>query len=193
MAYSKTPPEPHHRRSIRLKAADYSRTGLYSVTICAASKRSMFGKFESGKVVLNALGEIARRCWLEIPRHFPQVDLHEFVVMPNHMHGIVELGGGARYIVPLQEGLGSRRHVEDFGKPTFGSLPTIIRTYKAAVSREVRAKLGDRFGTVWQRNYYERMLRNGQEFADAARYILENPRNWEIDRENPQAAMKSKP
>ncbi len=180
----------HHRRSIRLKGADYSRPGLYFVTICTVSRRCLLGNMESNLIVLSRIGEIARRCWIEIPSHFPQVDLHAFVVMPNHLHGILAITVGARYNVPLRSENALSIQAEHFGKPTTGSLPTIIRTYKAAVSREIGARFGDRYSSVWQRNYYERVLRDGKEFSDAARYILENPSKWEFDRENPQAAMR---
>ncbi len=158
----------HHRRSLRLKGADYSHPGLYFVTICAASRRTLFGHIESNHMVLSRIGEIAHHRWLEIPRHFPQIDLHAFVVMPNHLHGILDITVGARYIVPLRRKDGFAEQAEQFGKPTIGSLPTIIRTYKAAVSREIRTKFGGRYPAVWQRNYYERVLRDGKEFSDAS-------------------------
>ena len=90
-----------HRRSIRLHGADYSEPGAYFVTICAAERRNVFGKIDEGRAFLNLLGEIARACWVQIPAHFPAASLKEFVVMPNHLHGIIGLTVGARYIVPL--------------------------------------------------------------------------------------------
>jgi putative transposase len=89
-----------HRRSIRLRGADYSEPGAYFITICAAQRRNIFGNIDDGRVVLSRLGEIVRACWIEIPEHFANASLLEFVVMPNHMHGIVGLTVGARYIVP---------------------------------------------------------------------------------------------
>jgi putative transposase len=170
-----------HRRSIRLQGADYSDPGAYFVTICAASHRNIFGRIENGLSVLKPLGKIVRECWVQIPTHFPAATLKEFVVMPNHLHGIVGLTVGARYIVPLDR---RARTPECFQKPVKGSIPTIVRTFKAAVVRKAKKELGIQGHTIWQRNYFERVLRDGKEYSDASRYILENPQHWERDKEN---------
>ncbi len=81
----------HHRKSIRLKEYDYSSPGAYFVTICTKDRAEIFGNVVDGKMILNELGEIVNRCWLEIPTHFPHAHLDEFVIMPNHMHGIIEI------------------------------------------------------------------------------------------------------
>ena len=155
-------------------------------------------------MVLSQLGEIVRKCWIQIPEHFPQASLEEFVVMPNHVHGIIALHSrkrngappvrerslllqtdpiatvGARYIVPFFE----KAHTsERFQKPVRGSIPTIVRTFKAAVTSAAQKSLGWKV-EIWQRNYYERVLRDGKEYADASRYILENPIRWKWDQEN---------
>jgi REP element-mobilizing transposase RayT len=176
----------HRRRSIRLQGSDYSEPGGYFVTICAAGRNNLFGRIENGRVCLNALGEVVLECWLAIPEHFSNADLKEFIVMPNHMHGIVVLGVGARYIVPSD---GAARKTESFQKPTKATIPTIVRTFEAAVTRMAVGRLGKRGGQIWQRNYFERVLRDGQEYADASRYILENPQKWEWDKQNLQAKM----
>ena len=178
----------HRRRSIRLPESDYSEPGGYFVTICAAGRKNPFGKAESGRVWLNTLGEIVRECWLAIPEHFSNANLKEFIVMPNHMHGIVVLGVGARYIVPSD---GAARKTESFQKPTRATIPTIVRTFKAAVTRMAGGRLGKRGGQIWQRNYFEHVLRDGQEYAHAGRYILENPQKWEWDKQNLQAKAPS--
>ena len=82
-------PEKHHRRSIRLKGYDYSQPGWYFVTVVTYDRQNLFGHIENGKMILNDGGKIARKCWLEIPHHYPNVNLDEFVVMPNHVHGII--------------------------------------------------------------------------------------------------------
>lgn len=79
------------RRTVRLYGYDYSQEGLYFVTLCCQDKICRFGKVENGEMVLNRMGEIAKECWLEIPRHYQNVVLHEFVIMPNHIHGIIEI------------------------------------------------------------------------------------------------------
>ena len=183
-----------HRRSIRLPAADYSRPGGYFLTICAVGRRQLFGRIHNDRVVLSSLGEIVRKCWIQIPRHFSQASLKEFVVMPSHMHGIIALAVGARnqvpssvspvvgarYIVPSSE---NPETAEQFQKPVKGSIPTIVRTFKAAVTREAKASLCW-MGEIWQRNYFERVLRDGKEYNAASRYILENPMRWKRDKEN---------
>jgi putative transposase len=197
-----------HRRSIRIAGADYTEPGAYFLTICAASRRSIFGRIENGRVVLSALGKIVRACWVQVPNHFPGAAIHDFVVMPNHFHGIVVLGTrpsyeqpskmeasgvrvsrprvprvGARYIVPSDP---KPRNPEGFQKPVKRSIPTMVRTFKAAVSREARRRLRFAGSAIWQSNYFERILRDGEEYGKACRYILENPARWEWDRENPE-------
>jgi putative transposase len=176
-----------HRRSIRLHGADYSEPGAYFVTICTAERRNIFGKIDEGRAVVSLLGEIARACWVQIPAHFPAASLKEFVVMPNHLRGIIGLSVGARYIVPLDP---SARRPERFQKPVKGSIPTIVRTFKAAVARRAKKELGMDGDDIWQRNYFERVLRDGKEYADASKYILENPMRWEWDEENRDRRIK---
>ena len=171
------------RRSIRLRGADYSEPGAYFITICAAQRRNIFGNIDGGRVVLSPFGEIVRACWIEIPEHFARASAEQFVVMPNHLHGIIGLTVGARYIVPLDR---AARMPEKFQKPAKGSIPTIIQTFKAAVARRARKELGIGDDEIWQRNYFERVLRDGKECSDASRYILENPQRWESDKENPE-------
>jgi putative transposase len=169
------------RRSIRIAGADYTEPGAYFITICAAYRQNTFGRIENGRVVLSGLGAIVRTCWVQIPEHFPAATIKDFVVMPNHLHGIVAISVGARYIVPSDP----KAHTpEKFQKPIRGSIPTIVRTFKAAVSRNARKKLSIGGDRIWQSNYFERVLRDGEEYAKASRYILENPARWEWDREN---------
>ncbi len=172
---------PLHRRSVRLRGFDYSQPGIYFVTICAFERECIFGKVEDERVRLSWLGELVRACWIEIPSHFPMAELDAFVVMPNHVHGIIILTVGARYIVPLRE----RTETEGFGSPVERSIPTIVRTFKAAVSRKSKPELGMDGAKIWQRGYYERVLRGGKEYTDASRYIRENPMRWEFDKDNP--------
>jgi REP element-mobilizing transposase RayT len=84
-------PAIHHRKSIRLKGYDYAQEGLYFITICCQDKAQLFGEIMNGEMILNECGEIANKCWMEIPEHFPNVELHEYIIMPNHVHGIIEI------------------------------------------------------------------------------------------------------
>jgi putative transposase len=169
------------RRSIRLRSMDYSQPGAYFVTICSFQKQSIFGTVESGRVRLSPVGEIARACWVDIPNHFPGVKVDTFIVMPNHMHGILAIEQRARRAVPLR----NDERLEAFREPVPGSVPTMVRSYKSSVTKLVRDSVGDRAMQVWQSNYFERVLRNGEEFSNASRYILENPAMWHLDTNYP--------
>ncbi len=107
-------PKIHHRRTIRLQGYDYSRAGLYFITICCENREHRFGKIENNEMILNDAGKIAEECWLEIPNHFPNAILHEHIIMPNHIHGIIQLktdniGGvqnaGVQNFEPLQQNI----------------------------------------------------------------------------------------
>ncbi len=95
-------PEKHHRRSIRLGGYDYSQPGAYFITLCTHNRQCLFGDVVNGKMVLNGYGKIVEHCWLEIPQHFEHVELDEYVVMPNHIHGIIIIKNvGAIHELPL--------------------------------------------------------------------------------------------
>jgi putative transposase len=170
------------RKSIRLENHDYAAPASYFVTVCTDGKRCLFGRVLQGSVELTELGRIARENWVAIPSHFANVNLHVFVVMPNHVHGIIEIGcrDGAQRAAPLPVSRDAKRVVQK------GSLAAIVRSYKAAVTLQARRELGWK-GEVWQRNYFERYLQDGQEFSDATRYVAENAMKWEWDEENAEA------
>lgn len=170
------------RRSVRLKHFDYSQPGIYFVTICTNERECLFGDVRDGSMHLNAIGRVASESWAQIPLHFPVLDLGPYVVMPNHLHGILVLYKRARHAVPLQD-LGAQ--TEGFGKPVSGSLGTIVRSFKATVSKHVRAVGMFTRKPFWQRSFYERVIRTGDEFHHASRYIFENPQNWQADEDNP--------
>ena len=177
-------PERHHRRSIRLKGYDYSQPGTYFITICAHDRACLFGEVVDGEMRLNEYGHIVRRCWEEIPLHFPHAELDTFVVMPNHVHGIVILTVGARHDVGARHAV-PLPHTEQFGKPVPGSIPTIVRSFKSATTRHINALRGTPGAPVWQRNYYEHIVRNEESLNRIREYILTNPIRWAMDWENP--------
>src|ERR1700680_4851963 len=164
--------------SRRLQTRDYTSPGLYFVTICANFKYCIFGSVIDGNVQLTPLGQIARQTWLQIPSHFGSASLHAFVVMPNHLHGIIEIGakGLAQHAAPVQGKLPA-------ATPQDASLSVIVRSFKAEVTKRGRLELNCK-GEIWQRNYFDRVIRDGREFSNASRYIAENPSKWEWDREN---------
>jgi putative transposase len=186
--------QEHRRRSVRLKGFDYARAGAYFMTVCAAGGRNLFGEVVEREMRMNEMGKIAQEEWMRTGEIRPYVRLDAFVVMPNHIHGILIIGHedkqqeeamergeteqgatqqGARHAVPVQ-----------FGKPISGSLATIIRSYKSAVSRRVRAECGRPEG-IWHRNYYEHIIRNDRDWNRVRAYIRENPERWDEDEENP--------
>ena len=171
------------RRSIRFPGFDYSRPGNYFVTVCADRRRCLFGRIEKNEMVLSGLGEAVRKCWIEIPHHFPNIEIETYVVMPNHLHGILALNP------KLPDAFRRPRSIpltaESFGKPVSGSIPTIIRSFKAAVSKLVRESGFLMSGVVWQRGYFERVLRDSREFINVTDYIIKNPLRWALDEENP--------
>ena len=182
-------PDKHHRRSIRLPGYDYTQAGAYFVTVCTWNRECLFGDVVDGEMRLNELGEIVRACWHEIPDHFPHVGSDEFVIMPNHVHGILVIVEtnvvGARHAVPLQN-----QCTEQFGKPLAGSIPTIIRSFKSAVTKRINDLRGTPGVSVWQRNYYEHVIRDEESLNRIRQYIVENPRRWHLDRENPDRMVE---
>ncbi|MEO8343864.1 MAG: transposase [Gallionella sp.] len=184
------PYEPgiHRRSSIRLKGYDYSQAGAYFVTICAHDRKCLFGDVGARRavpnlaleMVLNNLGEIVVAEWLKTARVHPTIELGEFVVMPNHFHGILILRG--------DEGTARRAPtVERFGKPTVGTVPTMIRSFKSAVTKCINEIRNTPGAPVWQRNYYEHVIRDEADYTGIAEYIANNPQRWAEDFLHPDA------
>jgi putative transposase len=173
----------HH--SIRAANYDYRSRGIYFVTICSYQRSCIFGRVVGHEVELFPLGCIVRKTWLAIPLHYPHVKLHENVVMPNHIHVLIEIGcrDGAQHAAPL--GSAGIRAVRE-RRVLAGSLGAIVRSFKAAVTKFARTEL--RYSEeIWQRNYFERVVRDGKEYSETCRYIADDPLKWERDRENPEA------
>jgi len=171
--------ERHHRRSIRLKGYDYAQPGAYFITICTQDRACLFGEVADGEMRLNEMGQVVCECWSAIPEHFSNGVLDAFVVMPNHVHGIVVIVDG--------RGTACRAPTEQFGRPITGSVPTIIRSFKSAVTRRINALRGTPGAPVWQRNYFEHIIRNDESLNRIRQYITDNAARWAFDRENPTA------
>ena len=168
-------PEIHHRRSIRLKGYDYSQPGLYFITICVHNREHLFGEIVGGKMEMNDAGKIAEQEWLKTAEMRENVELLEYVIMPNHMHGIILLNdrGGTMRRAPT---------IEQFGKPTSNTIPTIVRGYKSAVTKKINMLRNMPGVPVWQRNYYEHIIRDQKSYYHIAKYIRNNPQKWQDDR-----------
>jgi REP element-mobilizing transposase RayT len=193
-------PGKHHRRSVRLPFYDYSQAGMYFGTLCTLDRKSIFGLIEDGQTALNPIGEIARSCWMEMPGHFPGLILDQFVLMPNHLHGILTMeeqtdpiSVGARYTSPLHPTLQvpsesdslPDRFIETRRKqPKCYPLGTIIGTYKSSASRAINRLRNTPGAPVWQRNYYERVIRSDAELHALREYIVNNPLKWDLDPDN---------
>jgi putative transposase len=174
------PPLPR-RRSIRFQNFDYSQAACYFVTVCAKEKR-ILGEVAGAKMHLNDLGKIAEECLLAIPQHFRDAEIPVHSIMPNHLHAIVVLRDNASDLVSEKT---TSAHAETFAAPIVGSIPTIVRSFKSAVTRAARAAFHKPSCDVWQRNYFERVIRSDNEFSKTWQYICENAARWDFDPENP--------
>ena len=213
-------PNIHHRHSVRLKTYDYAQEGLYFITICVKKHRTVFGNIAKNNMQLNEIGEIVCNEWLKTAELRPYVQLHNFVVMPNHFHGILEIirRGVARNapttanniaidnaeimgvarsapttannIANNTEIMGVARNVHTINNfatneymssisPKSGEMVTIVRAFKSAVTRNIRLAGYD---FEWQRNLYEHIIRNYDDYSRIANYIANNPKSWKDDR-----------
>ena len=171
----------HRRKSIRLKGYDYSQPGAYFVTICTKNRKAIFGDVVDGEMRMSQMGEIASRCWREIPDHFTNVELDEFVVMPNHVHGIIVIlddvnSVGVIHESPLPKTTTERRRM---------LLPKIIGRFKMNSAKRINLLRNSSGIPVWQRNYFEHIVRDEKSMTRIREYIDTNPQRWELDRENP--------
>ena len=175
-----------HRKKLRIPDFDYSQPGAYYVSIVTQGRRKLFGQIVDGEMVLNDIGKMVKEVWVAIPEHFPIVELGEFVVMPNHFHGIITIMAGetqginvgARHAVPRPFS-----EKEGFGKPVSGSLSTILRSFKSATTKAFHEFFGHAEESLWQRSFYEHVIRNERDYRAIYEYIVANPMNWEMDDE----------
>lgn len=159
-----TVPRFRHK-SIRISGYDYTSGGVYFVTMGDSMELSRFG-------------ELIEETWCDLPNHHPNVSLDSHVIMPNHFHGLIVLADQARQ--------GRAATVERFQKAVRGSLPTIVRSFKSAATRRINVCRGSSVCPIWQRNYYEHVIRDDDEFYRARKYIRDNPLKWALDPENPE-------
>jgi putative transposase len=165
-----------NRESYRLKGYDYSQEGSYFVTLCTKDRKPLFGEINNGVMQLTRAGETAVACWKEIPQHFTNVELDEFIVMPDYIHGIILIIKTFRRDVQLN--IPTDLPADDYFSqisPKRGSLAVVMRTYKAAVTTVCRQN-GIR-GFVWQRGYHDHIIRDAKSLSLIHRYIIANPRH----------------
>ena len=174
----------HHRRSIRLDGYDYTQPGPYFVTLCVNLGECLLGQLVGGVMRLSVPGQIAAKSWVWLEVQYPYAILDTWVVMPNHLHGIIGIGGavgrGASRCTPTLIPLLTKP------KP-LGSLIGAFKTVSTKHINRFRGTPGERF---WQRNYYEHIIRNERELTAIRQYIRDNPTHWVEDSENPQHVGK---
>jgi REP element-mobilizing transposase RayT len=159
-----TPGSYPQRRSVRAPAYDYATPGAYYITVVTENRVCLFGAVQDDRFVADPAGAVVARIWHELPGRFPSLDLDRFVVMPNHVHGVLWL---------TETSVAQRV-----------SLSAAVGAFKSLAAREINALIG-RTGSVWQRGYYERVVRNEAELTAIRRYIDQNPPRWALDAENP--------
>lgn len=176
-------PNYHNRQSIRLNSYDYSKEGVYSFTICTYNRRCLLGEIRDGKMILNSLGHLIQNEWYELTNRFEHIKLDEFVIMPNHTHGIIII----KKIEPTTN-ISDKSSVTNVGNtkikiPTLGD---IIGSFKSLVylkhlkeSKSINPNLI--VGTLWQRNYFERIILNNEDLDSIRHYIRNNPTRWLSD------------
>jgi len=216
-------PERHHRRSVRLAGYDYAEAGAYFVTVCTQGHVCLFGEVVDGQMRMNAAGDMVQAVWDELPSHYPGASTDAFIVMPNHVHGIIvlapvgagpraRLDSGPRVGPDLRDGSGPFPHRQGMaysgeGRPqgvaptSYGpladgdrglSLGEVVARFKSLTTRRyiegVRQSGWRAFrGRLWQRSYYDHIIRNERALSYIRRYVIENPLRWAQDRENPAA------
>lgn len=191
-------PDKYHRCSVRLKDYDYSQAGAYFITICTHNKECIFGNVINGGMMLNDYGKVVEREWLRTTQIRTDIELDEFVIMPNHMHGIFvivesHVGTRAHSCAPLHKSLHNPLHIQSpqtqhvcvpvQRKPR--SLSSFLAGFKSTVTKQVNELRGTPYAPLWQRNYYEHVIRNENDLHEIREYIVNNPLKWELDIENP--------
>lgn len=168
-------PEIHHRRSVRLHEYDYSSEGLYFVTICVQNKKCLFGRIEEGEMKMNEVGRMVEEWYQKIPTKFDDIHCMEFIIMPNHFHCILHNVGADPCVRPNAS-----------NEPTGSSLSRVIQWFKTMTTNEYIRNVKNNHWTpfdkrLWQRNYYEHIIRNQRSYEEIANYIVTNPLRWKED------------
>jgi putative transposase len=185
-------PDRHHRQSIRLRGYDYTQAGAYFVTIVVRDRECLLGDVVSGEMRLNNYGRIVAAEWQKLPARFPHATTDASIVMPNHLHGIIVIGDGVGAKHPPAM-LGSPPCVSVDAWPlrpmgtTPGSFGAIMQNFKSTSTRQVNALRQTPGLPLWQRNYFERIIRDDRELNRIREYIINNPLKWALDTEHPDA------
>jgi REP-associated tyrosine transposase len=167
-------PDRHHRRSIRLSGYDYTQPGAYFVTICTRQRECTLGVVQDQTVILSPSGQIAKQCWNALASHFLFLNLDAFVIMPNHLHGIIVITHSeqskSETAIPVRPSSPKGTQSD--------SLSAILQNFKSVSTRKINQVHQNRGATVWQRGYYERVIRDDTELSRIRQYIETNPNRW---------------
>jgi putative transposase len=161
-------PEKHHRQSTRLRNFDYSSTGGYFVTICAFQRECIFGEIINGEMILSKAGERTLEVWEGLLLRFPTIELDVFMIMPNHVHGVICLTSEGSEAVTIS---------------------TVLRAFKSLSARAINQELGRAERPAWQKRFWDRVIRDEVELERTRTYILNNPQSWFEDEENPNKSV----
>jgi REP element-mobilizing transposase RayT len=179
-------PDIHHRKSIRFKGYDYTQAGAYYITICTYQRQCLFGEIVAGVMHLNLISETLQNCWHRLPQHFPFIELDAFVIMPNHLHGIILItddkttNKNQLFKQPIVQSVSSAQ-IPTLPKGTeSGSLAALVQNFKSIVTRKIN-RLTRNYGTIWQQGYHEEIIRDERAYNNIRKYIVENPLKWHED------------
>ena len=182
----------YNRKLNRLKDYNYSQNGYYYVTMCVKNRINVFGKIRDDRMCLNRYGRIVNRCWFDLVNHYINCRLDEFVVMSNHIHGIIVINnnvGNGFQPFQIEKSVNPRNGYKPF-RTTHG-LSEIVRGFKTFSSKEIN-KIQRDFRFQWQKSFYDHIIRDEKSLNKIREYIKYNPTNWNTDRNNITNIIKSK-
>ena len=184
MAYD---PKKHHRRSIRLRGYDYAQTGLYYVTLCTQDRQRLFGAVVNGEMQPDPAGLIAGECWEWLAARYDHVELDQWVVMPNHLHGIIALTDRMGTRVTGESACRGGSRTAPTGDAKRKPLGRLIGAFKTVSTKRINELRGTPGAPVWQRDFFEHIIRDDNALNRIRQYIQDNPANWAFDTDNPEA------
>ncbi|MDD3296242.1 MAG: transposase [Candidatus Omnitrophica bacterium] len=176
------------RKLTRLKKYDYSQTGYYFVTICTQNRKEIFASIKNNQIILNEFGRIVKKSWLQIPEHFKNIELDKYIIMPNHIHTIINIVG-AGSPRPLKNHDNDDNKIIGYSIGRGNLAPTklgqVMAFFKYQTTKQIN-KLQNRPGIkIWQRRYHDHIIRNDKSLNRIREYIDNNPKTWDNDIENP--------
>lgn len=191
-------PNIHHRRSIRFKGYDYAQKGFYFITICCQDRICRFGNIVNGQMILNEYGQIAFDEWVKLSVRFANFELDVFQIMPNHMHGIIKLNDATAGVTSAQHvsertGFTPAQHKRQPQGIASTTVSDIVGAYKSLVVHgclDIYKSKNETMGKLWQRNYYEIIIRNEQSHKRTSAYIINNPKKWADDKFNKIVSLR---